>query len=160
VGFSPGYGKGLSAEPLGAIARPQARSIVSLSLSEILKLKPPGKLLPLDADANAVHSRPADRGKLFCRGSSPLLCAPALRPARLLGYLAPPRSSWLLAASAACFGAPLARDHLSSPVYPSCMHWCWCRACSGHLLLGTPTQRVKRTSCSDATAVAMVAHEK
>jgi hypothetical protein len=50
---------------------------------EGLKLKSPGKLLPLDADASAVHSRPADRGKISCRGSSPLLCAPALRGPRI-----------------------------------------------------------------------------
>jgi hypothetical protein len=117
-------------------------------------LKTPGNLLPLlDADVNSVHSRPADRGKLSCRGSSPLLlCGPPRGP-RVSS------ATWHRLVSAACClgclpasGHHLLAGHLASPVCPSCMHWCWC-ACSGHLLLGAPTQRVKRTSCAESTAV-------
>jgi hypothetical protein len=106
-------------------------------------------------------SRSAERSR---RGR--LLFAPPVRArsaARASPGLLGIASSWLLAASAparhllgtclaptwhllgTCFGAPLARCHLALPVYPSCLHWCWC-ACSGHLLLGAPTQRVKRHS--------------
>jgi hypothetical protein len=65
-----------------------------------------------------------------------------------------PPGSWLLAGHWAV--AQLSSGSRSAlgalPVHPSCLHlhlhlhslhWCWC-ACSGHLLLGAPTQRVKR----------------
>jgi hypothetical protein len=73
----------------------------------------------------AENDRRQNEDQIWQRASKPVfgaLCA-LRRPARLLGYLASPR---LLAASAACFGVPLARDHLALPVYPSCMYWCWC----------------------------------
>jgi hypothetical protein len=91
--------------------------------------------MPLDADVSAVHPRSADRGKLFCRGCScfapPVRARSAARASpRLLGI-----------ASAACFGAPLARDHLALPVYPTQLHaprsqvmGAGVRAYSGHLL--------------------------
>jgi hypothetical protein len=65
----------------------------------------------LIANANAVHSRPADRGKLSCRCSSPLLRAPALRPARLLGCLASPRR---LASGHHLASPPRLRTHASA----------------------------------------------
>jgi hypothetical protein len=106
--------------------------------------------MPLDADVSAVHPRSADRGKLFCRGCScfapPVRARSAARASpRLLGI-----------ASAACFGAPLARDHLALPVYPTQLHaprsqvmGAGVRAYSGHLLppagWGHPlSERVKR----------------
>jgi hypothetical protein len=89
--------------------------------------------------------RPADLVKGL---SSPFLCAPAWRPAHLLGYLASPRLGLLPRHLLGTCLAPASgyhwlADRLALPVYPSCMHWCWC-ACSGHLLLGAPTQQVKR----------------
>jgi hypothetical protein len=82
----------------------------------------------------------------------------ALRPscARPLGGPRVSSATWhRLGSAACCLGCLLrgttahllATTHLASPVYPSCMHWCWC-AYSGHLLLGAPTQRVKRRAAS------------
>jgi hypothetical protein len=66
------------------------------------------------------------------------MCAPALRPARLLGCMASPRLLGI--ASAACFGVPLG---LACVPQLHASPRCWC-AYSGHLLLGAPTQRAKR----------------
>jgi hypothetical protein len=88
------------------------------------------------------RERPVRSVDLVEGPSSPLLCAPAWRPARLLGYLASPRLGCLLTRLPAS-GHHWLAGHMALPVCPSCMNWCWC-ACSGHLLLGAPTQRVKR----------------
>jgi hypothetical protein len=66
-----------------------------------------------------VGSRSAD---LVTGLSSPLLCAPARRPAHLLGCSASPR---LAACLAACVGAPLdslpCAPHLPAPPVPVCL---------------------------------------
>ena len=76
-----------------------------------------------------MHSQPTDRGQLSYRGSSPLLCAPALRPARLLGYWL--RLGCLLRgttrAPSRTSRAPL---HLHLPAPPRC----WCAHSLGHPL--------------------------
>jgi hypothetical protein len=90
--------------------------------------------MPLDADVNAVHSRPTDLDT-----NLPGLFAPPVR-ARSAAR-ASPRLFGI--ASAACFGAPLGSPacvpHLPAPPR------CWC-ACLGHLLLTGGTHSVSQTS--------------
>jgi hypothetical protein len=97
---------------------------------------------PLNANRerfSLMGSRSADLVKGL---SSPLLCAPAWRPAHLLDYLASPRLGCLpprhllgtcLALAWHLLGtclAPasghhsLARCHLALPMYTSCLRWC------------------------------------
>jgi hypothetical protein len=67
--------------------------------------------------------------------SSPLLCAPARRPARLFGCSTSPR---LAACLAACVGAPLDSLSLCTPSACTSGAGVWC-AYSGHLPLEAPT---------------------
>jgi hypothetical protein len=98
------------------------------------KQNPQVNYQPLDTDASAVHSRPTDRGKLSCRGSSPLLCAPVLRGPRVSS------AAWH---RLDCLLRGTTWPRLCVPTQLPAPPRCWC-AYSGHLLLGAPTRRVKR----------------
>jgi hypothetical protein len=101
----------------------KTRSVGSRRLK--LELRSPGHKRKPMRSANLVKGLP-----------SPLLCAPARWPARILGCSASPR---LAAYLAACVGAPLDSLRAAPLVYPICLHLrCRC-AYSGHLPLGAPT---------------------